>query len=1163
MMMFTLGGVNLINTLIKNLKDFIATYSAARRGTTFEAEPCLTTDLTELDSYDLLESANLIVTPNNYSEARIVPVTPLPTNDIRNILVRTEGKTTSWSTTQVTAIVTSSILDPTGGQNVVRLTEVAATTQHLFFQSIPNYIAQLSGIYTFSTHLKKGDAANAPDIMQLSYGNGFGNFNINTGVATSSGSVFGASMVDAGSGWWRCIISGSTTGITVGTNNPPAQIAFVNNNPNASLRPTYSNGAGATSRNVFVYGAQFEQSLSASAYQRNDITPALTNNFGNFFNSTFTPYWTNSSGLVQNTPYENLIYPSVGISSLPNGSTWRWLYNGLAATNTGLSAPDGTLTASRINLGAGTSRPDYFMTYQTSGNNALAASFPIPKIRTLIVFVKQDSTDRYLGIRLGTNGNTGAYNTNSATIKIDCSNGTLVNNPTDYTITYSSQSVGNGWYKVCISRADAWDSFLFQSSAVLNTVNNTASAGVLIWGVQVVDGTVGISTPVYNREIGYSIPRLDYSGSSCPDYLIETGNTNTLIRSEDFTQATWVKTNVSASASTFLSPTSASYANILTATGSNGIVRQSGTAAITPRQRIFSVYLQRKTGTGPVILSMGSVTGSVNLSTGSWTRGFVVDPTRSGTYTSTSGNITVTTSVAHGYETGDAIFVDFTSGTAPDSSISSITVTGPTTFTFTAGSATTSGNCTIYSNTGKILIDTLGDEVYAWGAQIDISLANTTTAGRIPSTYIPTTTAQVTRTADTTVFNISGSVSSSFYIELSKIGGSALNTLNYITLGNETSHTLSRDSIALGGTTNGGIIYSKKENSGAITNIVNPLPYIPTENRSAKILFITSGSNVNLWMDGSLLSTTTFANPSNLSYLTVTGDSGTTCRLSEIVSWPTILTRDSIDLLFAYPYYNAGYAPVNNELQQVINRAYAEGFTLPSTTKLGYCDTLITAMKNENMWGISDVFFNFAYNDTSLGDFARINWKNPYGSLGLATYAAATSYDADGIRITGTSGFVNTNFNPARASFNYKLNDASRLAVITVYSSGYYIDGVPGQNLVNMIQAGSNSNGLARINAGINTTGTNLTITAQTGLVSIIRYDSTNITVIQRGVVQNTTQTSTVLYNDVQTISRNTNSNSNTHGCYFMGASLTTTQVANFRTAYNTFLTSNGLSATA
>lgn len=1161
--MFTLG-VNLINTLIQNLKNFITTYSAAKEGTTFEAETCTTTDLTELSNLQLLQSANLIVSPNNYSERAIIPVTPLPTDDVRNILWRTEGKTTSWTTTQVTAIATSSILDPTGGQNVVRLTEVAATANHNYYQSIPNYISQLSGVYTFSTHLKKGDGANAPDIMQLSYANGYGNFNITTGVATASGSVFGASMVDAGSGWWRCIISGSTTGGgAAGSNNPFAYIGFVNNNATASLRPTYSNGAGATSRNVFVYGAQFEQSITASAYQRNDITPALTNNFGTFGNATFLPYWTNSSGLVQNTPYENLIYPSVGISSLPNGSTWRWLYSGLAATNTGELAPDGTRTASRVNLGAVTSRPDYFMTYQTSGTSATAASFPVPKIRTLIVFVKQDSTDRYLGIRLATGSNVGAYNTNSATIKVDCSNGTLANNPTDYTITYSSQSVGNGWYKVCINNASTWDSFLFQSSATLNTVNNTASAAVLIWGVQVIDGTVDINTPVYNREIGYSIPRLDYSGSLCPDYLVEAGGTNTLIRSEDFTQATWVKTNISASASTFLSPTSASYANILTATGSNGIVRQSGTAAITPRQRIFSVYLQRKTGTGPVTLSMGSVTGSVNLSTGSWTRGFVVDPTLSGTYSASVGNYTVTTSTNHGYSTGDAIFFDATSGTGADASISSITVTGNTTFTFTNGAVTSNGTCTIYSNTGKILIDNLGDEVYAWGAQIDISLANTTTAGRIPSTYIPTTTAQVTRAADTTVFNISGSVSSSFYIELSKIGGSALNTSNYITLGNETSHTLSRDSIALGGTTNGGIIYSKKENSGAITNIANPLAYTPTENRSAKILLTTSGSNVNLWIDGSLLSTTTFANPSNLRYLTIDGGSGTTCRLSEIVSWPTILTRDSIDLLFAYPYYNAGYAPVNNELQQVINRAYAEGFTLPSTTKLGYCDTLITAMKNENMWNISDVFFNFAYNDTSLGNFARINWKNPYGSLGLATYAAATSYDADGIRITGTSGFVSTNFNPSLASYNYKLNDASRLAVITVFSSGYYIDGVPGQNLVNMIQAGSNSTGLAKINAGTNATGTNLTITAQTGLVSVIRYDSTNITVIQRGVVQNTTQTSTALYNDVQTISRNTNSNSNTHGCYFMGASLTTTQVANFRTAYNTFLTSNGLSATA
>jgi hypothetical protein len=315
-------------------------------------------------------------------------------------------------------------------------------------------------------------------------------------------------------------------------------------------------------------------------------------------------------------------------------------------------------------------------------------------------------------------------------------------------------------------------------------------------------------------------------------------------------------------------------------------------------------------------------------------------------------------------------------------------------------------------------------------------------------------------------------------------------------------------------------------------------------------------------MDGSLLSTTTFANPSRLRYLQASGDSGA-MRLRKVASWPTILTRDSIDLLFAYPYYNAGYAPVNNELQQVINRAFFEGFTIPSTTILSHCDTLITNAKNEGMWDISDVFYNFAYNDTNLSNFARINWKNPYGSLGLATYIGSTVYELNGIRITNlNTGYVDTNFNPARASFNYRLNNACRLSIISAATSGFYLDGVV-QNIVNQIQSGFNSTGIARINAGVNTTSTPLTIVFQTGLTGIIRYDSTNISVIQRNVVQNTTQASTALFNGNQWITRPGSFTYNTHAFYYMGSSVTNTQVQNFRTHYNTFLTSLGLSAIA
>lgn len=1164
MMLFTLGG-SLVNTIIQNLKNFISIITP-KNGVTFEAESCSVTDLTELQNQNILDDVNFILLPNNSTEAEILPTLPVPTDDVRNLIFRSEGSTTNWTLQQITAVVDGTITDPFGTQRTIRVTEVAATTTHTFSQSIPNLYGQLSDRYTFSMYIRKGDGANAPDIMQLSYGNGFANFNINTGVVTFSGSVVSTSITNAGSGWWRCSITGGFTNTV--TNNPTVFVAFVNNNPTAALRPTYSNGAGASSRNVFVFGAQFELGLSVTTYQRNLVHPRLPSGFVSFLSPNFGNYWVNSSGSLQNTPYENIIWPSIRISSVANGTTWRWIDVGLGRTGTGNADPNGTFGAARVNQGVNT-RNDYFMSYQTAGNSGFASSFPTSRIRTLILYVKQDSTDRYLGIKLANGGNTGEYNNNTVTIKVDCSNGTLANNPTNYTITYTSQSIGNGWYKVCINRADAWDSILFQSSQTLATMNNTAG-GVLIWGVQVLNGVYDINTPTYQRELGYSIPRLNYSTSStCPEYLIERSMYNSLLNSENFTASTWVTSAMTVSVNTEIAPNGELVADTLTATGSTAFIRQSGTANATVIQnRIFSVFLKRKTGTGIVSLDMGNTAVNVNLTTTGWTRAYIVHDALSGSYTVTSGNHTVTTTLPHGFLTGYAIYIDFTTGGSPDASINFITVTGPNTFTFTNGSSTTSGNCIVYSNTGKININTSGDEVYVWGAQIESSLGFFTVPvfGWIPSSYIPTTTAQVTRASDSLVTNFSGSTSCSLYLELSKIGGSNNTASNYLYIGNETSSALSTDGIGLTGSLNGTSVFSKKENNGAVTTVLT-LPYTPAENRLFKTLITLSGTSLNLWMDGSLLSTTTFANPSLLDYITFDGGGAAYIKLSKIVSWPTTLSRQSIDLLFSYPYYNAGYTPVNNELQQIINRAFAEGFTLPSTTVLGHCDTLITNMKNDGVWNLTDVYFNFAYNNVTLANWARINWKNPYGGLGIASLVGlGITYQTNGFKSNGTGSLISTNFNPAIASFNFTLNNAGTM--ITISQIGTSADS--NFSYVYFTNAGtwefraSTSNPFLSMNTSTFWTFPGGTTNRITGTKALMRDTSTNVRRVESATVFTNTITANSFGNG--NISIWNSSNPGNDSCvsqFWAGSSLTNSQIQNFRTYYNTFLTNIGLTAFA
>ena len=77
MMMFTLG-VNLVNTIIKNLKNFIATITV-KNGVTFEAEQCTVNELTDLQN-QLVESGlaeeEPTVNPDTPKKKRKIKVEP-------------------------------------------------------------------------------------------------------------------------------------------------------------------------------------------------------------------------------------------------------------------------------------------------------------------------------------------------------------------------------------------------------------------------------------------------------------------------------------------------------------------------------------------------------------------------------------------------------------------------------------------------------------------------------------------------------------------------------------------------------------------------------------------------------------------------------------------------------------------------------------------------------------------------------------------------------------------------------------------------------------------------------------------------------------------------------------------------------------------------------
>lgn len=112
--------------------------------------------------------------------------------------------------------------------------------------------------------------------------------------------------------------------------------------------------------------------------------------------------------------------------------------------------------------------------------------------------------------------------------------------------------------------------------------------------------------------------------------LIESAATNLMLQSETFDNASWTKTNATATANSVASPTGATTADTITVSAANGSFKQSFTAVSTT---VYTWSVYAKAGTSTTIQISCQATAAVfvasfNLSTG-------VASTASGTGTAT------------------------------------------------------------------------------------------------------------------------------------------------------------------------------------------------------------------------------------------------------------------------------------------------------------------------------------------------------------------------------------------------------------------------------------------------------------------------------------------------------------------------------------------------
>ena len=168
-----------------------------------------------------------------------------------NLLLQSQDFTTTWTNTGTTDTANTSVA-PDGTTTADTLTENPSGSGQAAISQNISFTAGLP--YTFSIFVKQGTAT----FVQLLVGatpfgsNAYANFNVTTGSGAvgTVGSSATASIVDAGNGWFRCIITATATSTASGS----AQINIIESATDARA-PSITLDGGT----ILLWGAQVEQ----------------------------------------------------------------------------------------------------------------------------------------------------------------------------------------------------------------------------------------------------------------------------------------------------------------------------------------------------------------------------------------------------------------------------------------------------------------------------------------------------------------------------------------------------------------------------------------------------------------------------------------------------------------------------------------------------------------------------------------------------------------------------------------------------------------------------------------------------------------------------------------------------------------------------------------
>jgi hypothetical protein len=223
---------------------------------------------------------------------------------------------------------------------------------------------------------------------------------------------------------------------------------------------------------------------------------------------------TNADGLIELVPYNLLQYSE-------NFTNAVWSKNFSTISANAAIAPNGTLTADKLIPNA------------TNNFHSTGAPFSLNTTFTTTTFSAYMKADgyNYGNLLIVSNGSF----SNFLEVIFNLQNGTIENTGRSvggYVGTSSIESVGDGWYRCSVTVTNTILNSTHSTFITTQPTNNptvtysgNGTSGILVWGAQFEMGGLTTYQPTTTR---LNISRADYSLGGCPNILLEPQRTNSI-----------------------------------------------------------------------------------------------------------------------------------------------------------------------------------------------------------------------------------------------------------------------------------------------------------------------------------------------------------------------------------------------------------------------------------------------------------------------------------------------------------------------------------------------------------------------------------------------------------------------------------------------------------